>query len=87
MPRETLKQIGLAWIDIEVAKLHLSLGPGQRCGSLERGRVPVLVDEIEQGGARGRHYGPECGSNYGAGIDAYSSAQSEDRIEHGANRV
>ncbi len=47
MARQALEQAGFARVDAEMMELHLRLRPGQRRRPLERGDVPMLVDEVE----------------------------------------
>ena len=44
---EALEEVRLVGVDAEVMELHLGLGPGERRGALERGRLAVLVGEVE----------------------------------------
>ena len=85
--REALKKSGFAGIDAEVMELNLRLSPGQgRCAFVCR-RVPVFVHTIQQRFARPRRHGPEGDANCRPGRHANTSAQGENRIEHGPDRI
>ncbi len=87
MARDPLEQAGFGRIDAEVVELHLRLGPGQRGRTLERGGVAMLVDEIEHRRPRRCNDRPEGDADDRAGCHTHTAAQSEDRIEHGADSV
>ena len=84
---EALEQAGLVRVDAQVEQLDLRLGPGQKAGALERGRVVMLVGQAEHVAARGRDEGPERDVRGGSRCQPDAAAQTEDRIEHGAGRV
>ena len=44
---EALEEVRLVGVDAEVVELDLGLGPGEDRGPLERGRLAVLVGEVE----------------------------------------
>src|SRR5258708_38032044 len=84
---QTLEQAGLAWIDADVVELDLRLSPGERGRPLKRSCVAMLVDQVEQGLARGRDHGPKSDARGRPGCDLHTPAQGEDRIEHRADRA
>ncbi len=43
-----LEQVRLVGIDLEMMELRLRLGPGECARTLERGRVTIVVGEIER---------------------------------------
>src|SRR6266852_388496 len=73
--------------DAQVMQLHVRLGPREGDSALERGYVVMLVGLIEGIGAGRRDHCPESYSRCGAGRDADPSAQTEARVEHGADRI
>ena len=87
MACEALKKSSLAWFDAEMMKLHLRLGPRQRRCALIGRRVPMFVDAIQQRCAGSRRHGPERDANRGPSRHANATAQREDRIEHGSDRI
>jgi len=87
MASQTLKQGRLSRPDAQVMKLDLSLGPSERRGALIGGRVAMLVDAIQQGGARFGRHRPERDPNRGARRHDHAAAQGEDRIKHGADGI
>ena len=84
---EALKKPGFAGIDAEVMQLHLRLGPSQRRCALIGRRVPMFIDAIQERSAGPSSHGPEGDASRGARSDTDTSAQREDRIEHGPDRI
>ena len=74
-------------IDAEMMELHLRLRPRQRGRPLEGGGIAMLVDEVEHRLAGCGNHRPEGDAHGGAGRDAHTAAQCEDRIEHRADGV
>ncbi|MCY1390258.1 hypothetical protein D9M71_50740 [compost metagenome] len=74
-------------LDIEIAQLHLGLGPGQGLGTLEGIALVVLVDQREQFVPRTGHQRPERGAHHLAGRYPHALAQAEDRVEYRALAV
>ena len=68
-------------------QLHLRLRPRQRHRALEGGRVVMLVGQVEHFGARRRDQRPERDARRGSRRDPHAAAKTEDRIEHGADRI
>ena len=87
MTGQTLKQTRLSRPDAQMMKLNLPLRPGERRGALVGGGVAMLVDAIEQGGARFGRHRPERDADCGARRNIDAAAQGENRIEHGADRI
>src|SRR4029077_21230288 len=77
----------LVGADAKVMQLHLRLGPRESYRTIESGDVVMLVGLIESVGAGLRDHRPESDTGGGAGRDADPAAQTENRIEHGADRV
>ena len=64
--REALEELRFVRPDTEMTELHLRLGPRQRDGALEGGRVMVLVDQVERLVAGRRDQRPERDADRGA---------------------
>ena len=71
----------------KMVKLHLRLRPGERRCATERGRIVVLVGQIDNLFARGGGHGPECDTNRGTTRDLDATAQAEYRIEYSASSI
>jgi hypothetical protein len=85
MAREALKQAGLARLDAEMMQLHLRLGPGERRRALDR---PPRRDACRRGRAAprdSRRHVQNATRPCPGPRDA--TAQREDRIEHGSDRI
>ena len=85
--RQALKVGGFGGEHVEVAQLHLGLGPGQGFGALEGAAVVVLVDQIKQRLTGRRHHRPERHTGNLAGLDQQTLAQREDRVQHRADGI
>jgi len=85
--REALKEGGLARADAEVAELDLRLSPTQSGGSVEGGRIPMLIHEFQQTLSRRRDDRPVGDVDDRSGWDSQAVAQSEHRVEHGPHCV
>ncbi len=71
---QTLIQAGLQRRNVEMAQLHLRLGPGQRGRPLKSVGILMLVDGVEQRLARVRDDRPECDTGKPAGRDPHAPA-------------
>ena len=79
--------MGLVGLDTEVMKLNLCLRPGQDRGSLEDGRLAVLVDEVQHLVTRRGDDRGEDRVDGRARRQADAASDAEDRIQHCADRV
>ena len=86
-PGQALEQVRLVGADAEVMELHLGLGPRQRGRALERGRVAVLVGEVQGHLTGGRDHRGEGDAHRRPGLDADPAPEADDRIEDRADRV
>src|SRR5271169_137637 len=87
MSGEPLKQARFARGDVKMVQLYLALRPGERRGACECGDVAVFVDAVEKRFATGGGNRPKGDSNSRARRNANASADGENGIEDGANRV
>ncbi len=78
---QALKVGRLLRLDVEMAQLHLGLGPGERLRPVEGAAIVVLVDEIQQFRARRRDHGPEGDPRDLARRNRHRVPQRKDRVE------
>ena len=83
MAGEALEERRLVAGDAQVVQLHLSLGPRERGGTIERCAVAVLVGQVEHLAARRCDQRPECDADGRARWDPHAATEAEDRVEHG----
>ncbi len=82
-----LEQMRLVGIDLEMTKLHLCLGPGERARTLESGRVTMVVGEIERLFSGRCDERRERHANGSAGCKMQVTPEAHDRIEYRAGCV
>src|SRR6185503_12517077 len=71
----------------QMMELYLSLSPRQGNRAFEGRRIVVLIRQVERFIARRRDDRPECDPHRPPRRNAYASAKTEDRIEHGADGI
>ena len=84
---QALEEVGLVGFDAEVMELDLGLRPRQDRRPLERGRLAVLVGEVEDLVAGSGDDRREDRVDRRAGGERDPAAEAEDRVEHRADRV
>ena len=87
MVGETLEEMRFVGTDAEMMELDLGLRPRQGDRAFEGRRVVVLVGQVERFAARRRDQRPERYAHRGARRNPHAAAKTEDRIEHGTDRV
>ena len=85
--RQSLEIGGFLQVDVEMAQLHLCLGPGERARAFEGAGVVVLVDQRQQRFATLGDHRPEVDVGDVSRRNAQDVAQREDRVQHGAGGV
>ena len=85
--RDSLEEVRLVRGDAQVPELDLGLRPGDVGCALERGRLAVLVGQLQGllAGIRGERR--EVDARGPAGGQAHAAPQARDRVEHRARRV
>src|SRR5580704_6629721 len=87
MRRQALEEIGLVAVYTKMAELHLRLGPGEGRRAAEGRGIAALVGDLEHRPSRVGERRPERDAHRRARRDADAPAQTEDWVEHGADRA